>query len=100
MKLLTPQLRAALPPLYSQEKVQDPIANIKYFTPFSSWTWFATEGQQEDDDFIFFGLVVGHETEWGYFLLSELESVRGPFGLRIERDLYFTPRPISEVHDA
>ena len=26
-----------------------------------------------------------------------MESARGPYGLSIERDLYFTPGPLSEV---
>lgn len=34
-------------------------------------------------------LVDGHEAELGYWLLSELESVNGPAGLMIERDLYW-----------
>jgi Protein of unknown function (DUF2958) len=42
-----------------------------------------------------FGLVDGHERELGYFSLDELEDVRGSMGLRVERDLYFTPCPLS-----
>ena len=60
-------------------------------------SWLATEGAEQGDDFLFFGYVLGLETEWGYFVLSELESVRGPGGLNIERDLHFDPRPFSEV---
>ena len=44
---------------------------------------------------MFFGLVCGMERELGYFSLAELQSVRGPLGLRVERDLYFTPTPMS-----
>ena len=51
-----------------------------------------TEGS-EQENFLFFGYVVGHEAEWGYFRLSELEVVRGPGGLWIERDLYFNSGP-------
>ncbi len=47
--------------------------------------------------FLFFGFVIGFEKEWGYFSLKELESARGPFGLSIELDLYFTPGRLSEV---
>jgi len=36
-----------------------------------------TCGQQEGDDFLFFGLVDGFEKELGYFSLSELKS--GPW---------------------
>ncbi len=97
MELLTAELREALPKLYAQEKHSDPIVHVKFFTPDSSWTWFATEGQAEEDDFIFFGYVIGLEREWGYFSLAELSSVHGPFNLPIERDLHFTPGPMSEV---
>ena len=97
MKLLTAELRASLPPLYAQEKVPDPIVHAKFFTPDSNWTWYVTEGEAEEDDFRFFGYVCGQEEEWGYFVLSELESVRGPFGLAIERDLHFKPGPFAKV---
>ena len=30
-------------------------------------------------------------------LLSELEEVRGPLGLPIERDLYFKPKMLEEI---
>ena len=43
------------------------------------------------------GLVDGLEREWGYFSIDELKSVRGPFGLNIERDIHFDPTPVSEV---
>ena len=62
-------------------------------------TWFVTEGSEQDDDFLCFGYVIGLEEEWGYFLISELELARGPLGLSIERDLYFTPGPFSTIID-
>src|SRR6266478_9901622 len=99
MELLSEDLRAQLPTLYAQENEKDPIIHFKFFTPWTGWTWFVTEGSQEDDDFIFFGYVIGLEAEWGYFSLRELESVRGPGGLTIERDLYFTPKRKSEIPD-
>lgn len=91
MKLLTEELRARLPALYSQENESDPVVHAKFFTPDSNWTWWVTEGEPEGDDFRFFGYVQGFENEWGYFLLSELESAKGPLGLPIERDLHFQP---------
>jgi hypothetical protein len=97
MELLTQELRASLPKLYAQEKNKDPTVHVKFFTPDAGWTWFATEGQAEDDDFIFFGYVIGHEREWGYFSLNELSSIRGPYNLPVERDLHFQPGPMSEV---
>lgn len=30
------------------------------------------------------------EWEWGYVMLSELENIELPFGLKIEREMYVT----------
>jgi len=104
MKLLTEEIRKKLPPLYSQDgKRGKAIAQVKYFTPSSSWTWYATEGSPIKDDngaeidFHFFGLVDGHCKELGHFSLSELEGVRGPMGLPIERDLHWEPKTLEEI---
>ena len=104
MKLLPKEIREQLPPLYAQDgKGGKAVVYVKYFTPSSSWTWLCTEGEPVLDessrevDFRFFGLVFGHEREFGYFLLSELEEVRGPLGLPIERDLHFKPKALEEI---
>ncbi|HEY59622.1 MAG TPA: DUF2958 domain-containing protein [Anaerolineae bacterium] len=69
----------------------DMLAQVKFFTPDSNWTWYATKFDGQD---IFFGLVAGLEVELGYFSLSELQEVRGPWGLPIERDLHFEPQTL------
>ena len=97
MDLLPQELRKTLPSLYSQESSCAPIVHAKLFTPDARWTWFITEGSEEDGDWLLFGYVIGLEEEWGYFLLSEIASVRGPLGLSVERDLWFQPGPIDEV---
>ena len=91
MKLLTKEILSKLPALYSTEGIpaQKKIVAVKFFCPWNQWTWYAVEGEREEGDVRFFGYVVGHEKEWGYFMLSELESVRGPMKLKIERDMYF-----------
>jgi len=94
MKLMTNEIRQRMPALYITQEDPDPIVQVKFFTPWTSWTWYATEFDGEDT---FFGLVEGFDTEWGYFSLSELEAIRGPMGLRIERDLYFKPTPAGEI---
>ena len=100
MKLLTKEIIARLEksPLYSQEKNPDPEIIVKFFCPWGNWTWFATEGSKQDDgDWIFFGKVVGHESELGYFCLSELESIKHFSGLKIERDMYFEGMHLSDT---
>ena len=95
MKLLTQEVKTKLPPLYSQEdKGGKAIAHVKFFTPDSNWTWWATEFDGED---MFFGLVEGHEKELGYFSLAELQSVKGGLGLPIERDMYWQPKTLEEI---
>ena len=64
---------------------------VKLFCPWGGATWLLTELDPEDPD-IAFGLCdlgMGFP-ELGTVSLSELESLTGPGGLRIERDLYFT----------
>lgn len=104
MKLLTQEIRKKLPPIHGQENLgEDAVIYVKFFTPDSSWTWYATEGGPviDDDgyerDFEFFGLVDGHEQELGYFTLSELESATGPMGLHIERDQWWKPMTVREI---
>jgi hypothetical protein len=91
-RLLDDVLRHALPKLREQSDSQDPIVFAKFFFPASRWTWFVTEGQQTNNDFLFFGHVMGFEPEWGYFSLSELESIEIS-GAKIERDVYFEQMP-------
>lgn len=150
--LLTKKARAELPQLYAQDKEPDPTVWIKFFWPWSNWTWLATEGsgvaygQREEggkivdataaevealcklwqngkqrtfpfsirgdvigglpgtlyvlEDFRFFGYVHGFVDELGYFSLKELKEVHGPGmwrSLGTERDLHFTPKPLSQV---
>ena len=95
MKLMTKELLNKIPPLYSQEdKGIDAVVVVKYFTPDSNWTWYATEF---DGDDLFYGLVDGLEKELGYFRLSQLKGAKGQLGVGIERDLYFKPTTLREL---
>lgn len=104
MILLTPDLRFALRAnainhraAQRDEKPEpDPVPVLKLFNPVGAATWLATE--LADDDDTLFGLAdLGFGCpELGYFSLSEIASVRLPFGLGIERDIGFeTPHSLS-----
>ena len=106
MQLLTKEIREKIPALYSTEQTpeDDKKVAVKFFTPWTNWTWYAVEGQpviaedaNQEIDFEFFGLVDGDFLEWGYFFLSELEGINGPWGLKIERDLHFDNMTIGKV---
>ena len=93
--LLDQESREKLPALYSGEELGlMAIALVKFFTSDSNWTWYASEFDEQD---LFFGLVSGFEVELGYFSLLELQSVKGPLGLPIERDLYYEPKTLKEL---
>jgi|GEM_PF-635417 len=87
-------VKRKLPPIGATGEQKDPIVQVKFFTPWTNWTWYGIEFDGKD---IFFGWVVGLEKEFGSFSLSELQSLKGPAGLKIERDIYFEPKPISQV---
>ena len=94
MQLLTKELQTKLPPLYACENNNDPMVICKFFTPWSKWTWYGIEFDGEDR---FFGYVVGDYNELGYFSLSELKWIEGPYGLKIERDMHFDPMRLSKI---
>jgi len=97
MQALIPQEQLLnLPNLYDTENDKDPICHIKLFTPDSNWTWYITELSKEDNNTCF-GYVIGHSSELGYFNLDELNSIRGPLGLKIELDSSFTPTTLSKI---
>lgn len=94
MMLMTKELEQKFEkyPIGSQEgKMEEAEVVVKYFNPCGAGTWLITEGEkQPDGDWLLFGYCHIVEWEWGYVMLSELESVRLPFGLKIEREMYNT----------
>ena len=96
-QLLTAEIRKQLPKLYANEAIGlDALARVKFFTPDSCFTWYASEFDGED---LFFGLVIGHYVELGYFSLAELQAVRGPLGLPVERALNFRPASLGTLRE-
>ena len=96
VELMPDDVAATIPALRATENEPDPIARVKWFTPDSSWTWYVLEYDPHEK--LCFGLVDGLGQELGYFSLAEVEHVRGPLGLPVERDLYWSPTPLSEIH--
>ena len=101
MKMLTKKIENDLAkyPLYSQDgKGKDAVVICKFFNPVGRGTWYVLEGQKlENGDWEFFGIVDFYEREYGYFTLSQLQEVRLPFGMRIERDMYFDKCKVSSL---
>ena len=96
MKLITKTLEERFEKIGCQSQTADPIIVAKFFDPCGSSTWYATEYDAENK--IAFGYVTGLAfDEWGTFSITELESIKRPFGLGIERDLYFKEKRFKEI---
>ena len=98
MKLLTQELVDRFQQIGRQEDKSDPLIIAKFFNPTGAGTWYATEYNPSDKTFFGYVSIFGDwNDEWGYFSLTELESLKGPCGLGIERDIYFSETPSSKV---
>ena len=98
MKLMTKAISKKLPALGSTADLTPDQVKVvaKFFTPDANYTWYVTEGEKDRDDWRLFGWVDGPYPELGYFMLSDLEGVRGPLGLKVERDMWFNAN-LNEV---
>lgn len=98
MKLFTKQ---QFDQLIANGRKQDPVRGtddeidfkpvVKLFNPCGAGTWLLTEIDPDNPD-IAFGLCDLGFPELGSVSISELESVRLPLGLRIERDRHWTAK--------
>ena len=100
MKLLTKEIiEKAIKqyPLGADMDTQQIVA--KFFNPTGSWSWYLMNLDPEDPDYAW-GIVDGYEVEVGSWSMGELQQMKVSFGLGIERDLGFQPRPAMEVWGA
>lgn len=109
---MTKELLKRFQEVGQQEDNPDPLVIARYFWPYGSGTWYATEYDPKIKTFFGYVSLFGdHCDEWGYFSLEELEQVL-PVKLsvdsqniegtgQLERDLHFTEKPISDAwkHD-
>ena len=88
LPLLTPSLRERL---LANGRLSgfDHLPVVKFFNPVGIGTWIATE-LDEDGDRLFGLAQLNDAPELGSFGLKELATLKLPFGLHIERDIFFT----------
>lgn len=101
MKLITKELEELFKkyPIYSQEdKGGDAKVLVKFFNPTGVGTWYITEAEKgSNGKYLFYGYChLGDDmfAELGYVNQEELEKIKLPFGLTIERDMYL-PKDIK-----
>lgn len=102
MKLLTKEIEEELLK-YGIDGQKELVFHSKviarFFNPYGIGTWLITGGKRlVDGDWLLFGYVSLIYNEWGYILLSELESLKlGNEIPIIERDRYL--RENTTVHN-
>jgi hypothetical protein len=108
MKLLTHDLRECLltngrvrRDWPEEQPEPDFFPVVKLFTPDAGLTWLLTELNPDDPDTAFglCDLGLGFP-ELGKVSVRELEALRGPFGLGVERDDYFNAKKTLSAYAA
>ena len=97
MELITKEIRERTPLIYGTENIEDKIVTAKFFNPCGIGTWYLIE-LAEDNNYSF-GFVDMYEKKLGYFTIRELEDLKLPFGLSIERDIHFKPTLLKEIRE-
>ena len=100
MQLMPPELREQLI-ANGKDREGDHFPALKYFHPVGAATWLIYAMDPDDNDYLHCLADLGMGfPELGGVLLSELQNFRGPFGLGIERDLYFQPKYPIRIYAA
>jgi hypothetical protein len=99
MKLFTKDINQKL---FAQYRIGSNLNNqkvvAKIFNPYGEGRWYLLNSDPNDPDYLWAIVQMGDNVEIGSVSRSELERVRvKPFGLPLERDIYFTERVAIEV---
>jgi len=104
LKLLPYTVRENLPILGSQRGLGGQVkAIVKCGTADRALAWYIAEGSARRDtegkavDYLLYGLVEGQHRELDYFWLSDLQTLRSPTGLPVERDPRWRPKTLEEI---
>lgn len=93
------EIASSIPALYATDGglIGDKTAYLRYFMPFSGYTCYVLEADKDTGE-MFALVTMGYEWELGYTSLEEIESVEVR-GLRIERDIHFTPTKLCQIEE-
>ena len=97
MKLLTKTVEKMTPAIGDTENIAigEKTATARFFNPVGHGTWYMIEMDPKTGEA--FGMCHIFEWELGYFDLTELQSLKLPMGLGIERDICFQPTKLKEI---
>ena len=96
MKLITKEIEEAIKktPYGSTENVEldDKKVIARFFNPVGAGTWYVLEDDDWENGRVVFGAAtLGYGLELGSISIDELESLKLPLGLTIERDISVQP---------
>lgn len=99
MKLFTKDIDKKLFAQYSKgADLENQTVVAKIFNPYGRGAWYILNSDPEDPDYLW-AIVDLFEVETGSVSRSELESIKvPPFGLHLERDMYFTPVNAAKLY--
>jgi Protein of unknown function (DUF2958) len=97
MELITEEFIETMKPYPygSQSEEKDPFIPVKFFNPVGSQSWFVYEYNPETKVAFCYVTGMGFD-ELGATSIEELENLRLPMELTIERDLHFEFCRLSE----
>jgi hypothetical protein len=98
MKLLTKEVVKNARKNYELGSTMEQKVVAKFFDPQSSWKWYLMNMEDESGSYCW-GIVKGVAVEVGSFSAIELMEYRSPWGLKIERDLNWTPMKAKKVFE-
>ena len=99
-RLITAESAKRMAAMRATARASDPIVVVKLFTPFGGWTWLLTEYNPKTEIAVGFAYCNSHpdDAELGRIDVGELQALRTPWGGQsVERDSWFTEKPISEA---
>ena len=95
MKLMTKEIKEKAQKQFDDGSDMEQMVVAKYFDAMGDWKWFLMN-MDKDEDYCW-GIVKGFAVEMGSFSMKELQDIKLPFGLGIERDVLFSSTPASEL---
>ena len=99
MKLLTKEITEKAQKQYDKgSDLEGQMVVAKFFNPAGRGTWYLMN-LADDKDYAW-GIVDLFAVEMGSFSIKELSDAKLPFGLNIERDMYFEPVKADELWKA
>ena len=96
-QLLPSTLARKLPPIYSPENVEDPIVQVKLFSPYTGAVWYLTEYDPSSNEAFGWADLGYGMGELGYIPIDELEGLNRNGLPLVERDTSWRPVPLSRA---